>query len=132
MISLIACARAFVSSIKITGCVDEGKVCRFCGLGHNEEIINRELKRFRGAELLIPASQKEVLHVTRAFCEEHDFELEVIDISELSFLDKMKLVSRRIRAPASLYQGRKVKGTPTVEKLRALSRDKGLSPIPIS
>lgn len=112
--------KVFISSIKTTSCVDKSKICRFCGPGHNEEIINRELKRFLGTGLLLSTKQRELLDVTREFCQNNDFELEVIDMTDLAFFDKMKLVFKGIRAPAICYEGNRVEGAISKERLEVL------------
>jgi hypothetical protein len=114
--------RVFVSSFEVAGrSVDKGKICPYCGPGHNEEVIARELRRCSEANLLLPDVQRAVLDLTREFCNEHGLEMEVVDMAGLRFLDKVKLAFRGIRAPSILCAGNRISGMPSKEQLRVLS-----------
>ena len=64
--------------------------------------------------------QIKVLDVVNEFCEENGLEYEVVDITNLSFTGKMKLVFKGIKAPTISFKGKKIEGAPTKEDLNVL------------
>jgi len=64
--------------------------------------------------------QIEILNVVNKFCKENGLEYEVIDIANLSFISKMKLMFRGTKAPTISFKGGKIEGVPTKADLKAL------------
>jgi len=64
--------------------------------------------------------EAKVLDVVSEFCRENGVEYEVVDITNLRFLSKMKLVFKRIKAPAVSFKGKSIEGIPTKEDLEVL------------
>lgn len=61
-----------------------------------------------------------VFDVVSEFCKENGLEYEIVDITNLSFISKMQLVFKGIKAPTISFKGKKIKGIPTKEDLKAL------------
>jgi len=64
--------------------------------------------------------QIKVLDVVNEFCKENGLEYEIVDITNLSFISKMKLVFKGIKAPTISFKGKKIEGVPTNTDLKAL------------
>ena len=64
--------------------------------------------------------QIEAIDVVSKFCEENGFEYEVVDITNMSFANKMKFMFKGIKAPTISFRGKKIEGVPTKEDLKVL------------
>lgn len=64
--------------------------------------------------------QVKVVDVVSEFCRENGLEYEIVDVTSLSSIGKMKLVFKGIKAPTVSFGGRKIEGVPTREDLKAL------------
>ena len=64
--------------------------------------------------------QIKVLDVVSEFCEENGLEYEVVDVTNLSSISKMKLVFKGIKAPTISFKGKTIEGVPTKEDLKVL------------
>ena len=65
--------------------------------------------------------QMKAIDVVGEFCEENGLEYEVVDISTMSFVSKMKLMFKGIKAPTIIFRGEKIEGVPTKEDLKVLT-----------
>ena len=65
-------------------------------------------------------TERKVLDVVSKFCKENGLEYEIVDITNLSSISKMKLVFRGIKAPTIIFKGLKIEGVPTKEDLKVL------------
>lgn len=64
--------------------------------------------------------QMKAIDVVGEFCEENGLEYEVVDITNMSFVSKMKFMFKGIKAPTISFRGKKIEGVPTKEDLKAL------------
>lgn len=58
------------------------------------------------------------MDTTVEICEESNLEYEIVDIENLSFLSRMKLFFKGIRAPTVTFEGKMIRGTPTRDDLK--------------
>jgi hypothetical protein len=58
--------------------------------------------------------------MTSEFCKENNFEMEVVDIANLKFLEKIRLAFKGIKAPSIIFEDKVVNRKPTKEQLKAL------------
>lgn len=68
----------------------------------------------------LPDEQIKVLDVINEFCKENALEYEVVDVTNLSSMNKMKLVFKGIKTPTISFKGKKIEGVPTKEDLKVL------------
>ena len=64
--------------------------------------------------------QIKVLDVVNEFCEENGLKYEVVDITNLSPISKMKLIFKGIKASTVSFKGKKIEGATTKANLKAL------------
>ena len=64
--------------------------------------------------------QIKVFDTVDEFCKENGLEYEIVDIANLSFISKMKLMFKGIKAPTISFKGKKIEGVPTKADLKAL------------
>jgi hypothetical protein len=64
--------------------------------------------------------QRKTVNIVREFCQENELEYEILDITNLGFTSKMKLVFKGIKAPTITFKGKKIEGIPTKEDLKVL------------
>ena len=113
--------KVFVASLEISshfGNTDE--MCKYCTSSHRTEIVTQQLKHSIGSNSYLPNDQREIVNMTREFCKENNFEMEVVDIANLKFLEKMKLAFKGIKAPSIVFEDNVVNKKPTKEQLKAL------------
>lgn len=65
--------------------------------------------------------QVKAIDVVDKFCEENELEYEVVDITNVSFVNKMKFMFKGIKAPTISFEGRRIEGIPTKEDLKTLT-----------
>ncbi len=65
-------------------------------------------------------NQIKAVDLVDKFCEQKGLEYEVVDISHLSFIAKMKILFKRIKSPTIVFRGKRIEGVPTKEDLEAL------------
>lgn len=68
----------------------------------------------------LTGEQIKILDVVNEFCEKNGLEYEVVDIANLSFVRKTKLVFKGIKAPTIIFKKKRIEGVPTKEDLRVL------------
>jgi len=117
--------KVYVSSFKgisTLDYVDKESMGHPCVTSRQGENIFSEFKHLpRGSRNgYLTQNQIKVLDVVREFCEENGLEFEVVDIANLSFISKKKLIFTGIRAPTISFKGKRIEDVPTKEDLKAL------------
>lgn len=117
--------KVYVSSFKgisTLDYVDTKSMGHPCVTSRHGENIFSEFKHLpRGSwDGYLTENQIKVLDVVREFCEETGLEYEVVDITDLSSIGKMKLVFKGIKAPTIIFKGKRIEGIPTKEDLKVL------------
>lgn len=65
--------------------------------------------------------QIKVLEMVTDFCRKNGLDYEIVDIANLSLVDKMKLVFKGLKAPTISFKGKRIEGVPTKENLKVLT-----------
>lgn len=105
--------KIYVYSLEIdSNRVDKDKICPYCGPGHNNKVISQHLKHFHKSSSFLSEDQTKIVEITSEVCEKNNLEYEIVDITNLNFLGKMRLFFRGIRAPSIAFEGKKIEGIP--------------------
>jgi len=64
--------------------------------------------------------QRKTVSIVKEFCQENELEYEIVDITNLGSISKMKLVFKGVKAPTIIFKGKKIEGVPTKEDLKIL------------
>lgn len=65
-------------------------------------------------------NQIKALNVVSEFCEQNGLEFEIVDVTRLGPIDKMKLILKGIKAPTISFKDKRIEGVPSKEDLKAL------------
>lgn len=68
----------------------------------------------------LPEDQRKIVGIISEFCKENDLKYEIVDMTNLGFASKMRLVFKGIKAPTIIFKGKKIEGVPTKEDLNVL------------
>lgn len=117
--------KVYVSSfrgISTLDYVDKDSMGHPCVTSQHGENIFAGFKHLPQGSLdgYLTEDQVKAVEVVDEFCEEHGLEYEVVDLTTLSFVRKMKFIFRRTKAPTTSFKGKQIEGIPTIEGLKAL------------
>lgn len=115
----------YISSFKVSTLdyVDKDSMGHGCVTSRQGENIYAEFKHLpEGSwDRYLSENQEKVVDAVNEFCEENGLECEIVDIESLSFLSKMKLMFKGIKAPTIMFGGKTIQGVPTKEELKTLN-----------
>ena len=116
--------KVYVSSFEISTLdyVDKDSVGHPCVTSRHGENIFTGFKHLpKGArDGHLADDQIKTVDVVDKFCKENGLEYEVVDIRNTSFVSKMKLMFKGIKAPTISFKGKKIERIPTKEDLNTL------------
>ncbi len=86
---------------------------------HSDEVFSG-FKHFPGSDSeSLPTHQRGIVDMIIKLCEENNLEYEVVDVANLGFMGKVKLLFKRIAAPSIVFEDKKIV-EPTEEDVKAL------------
>ena len=116
--------KVYVSSLEISTLdyVDKESMGHPCVTSRQGENIFTGFKHLpKGSwDGYLTDDQMKAIDVVGEFCKENGLEYEVVDIAKVSFVSKMKLVFKGMKAPTISFEGKKIEGIPTKEDLKTL------------
>ena len=116
--------KVYVSSCEISTLdyVDKDSMGHPCVTSRNGENIFTGFKHLpeRSWDGYLADDQMKAVDVVDEFCKENGLEYEVVDITNVSFASKMRLMFKGIKAQTISFRGKKIEGVPTEEDLRVL------------
>jgi len=117
--------KVYVSSFKTSTLdyVDAGSMGHPCVTTRHAESMFTEYKHLPKGSWngYLTDDQVKAIGVVGKFCEENELEYEVVDLTNLDFISKMKLMFKGIKAPTISFEGRRMEGIPTKESLKTLT-----------
>ena len=120
--------RVYVSGFRILPLdyVDAGSMGHPCVTTRNAESMFTEYQHLPKGSLngYLTDDQIKAIDVVSEFCEDNGLECEVVDIAKMSFVSKMKLMFKGIKAPAATFKGEKIEGVPTKKDLEVLTANR--------
>ena len=116
--------KVYVSSFKTSTLdyVDAGSMGHPCVTTRHAESMFTEYKHLpKGSwDGYLTDDEMKAIDVVGEFCEENGLECEVVDMTSLAFISKMKLMFKGMKAPTISFEGKKIEGIPTKEDLKTL------------
>ena len=119
--------KVYVSSFEIStlNYVDKDSIGHPCVTSRHGDNIFTKFKHLpkRSWNGYLTDDQMKAVDIVCEFCKENRLEYEIVDITNASFVNKMKLVLRGVKAPTISFKGRKIEGIPTKENLKTLTSE---------
>jgi hypothetical protein len=121
-IKVYVCSFQGLSSLDF---VDKESMGHPCVTSRHGENIFAGLKHLPAGALdgHLTEDQLKVLDAVSEFCEENGLEYEIVDIAKLSFVSKLKLMFKGMKAPTLAFRGKRFDGIPSREALEALTSE---------
>jgi hypothetical protein len=117
--------KVYVSSFQISTLdyVDKDSMGHPCVTSRHGENIFAGFKHLpKGSwDGYLADDQMKAVDVVDEFCKENGLEYEVVDITNVSFVSKMKFMIKGIKTPTISYSGKRIEGVPTKEDLKVLT-----------
>jgi len=116
--------QVYVSSFEISTLdyVDKDSMGHPCVTARHGENIFIGLKHVPQGLIdgYLTEDQLETIDVVGQFCEINGLQCEIVNMTNLGWLRKMKLVLQGIKAPTTIFRGKRIEGPPAKEDLEAL------------
>jgi hypothetical protein len=116
--------QVYVSSFEISTLdyVDKASMGHPCVTARHGKNIFTGLKHLPKGLLdgYLTDDQLKTVDVVDQFCKTNGLQYEIVNMTNLGWLRKMKLVFKGIKAPTTIFRGRRIEGPPARKDLEAL------------
>ena len=109
-----------LDGVSVFDYVDKESIGHPCVTSRHAEDLFTEWKHFPGSNGVLPQEQKDFVDRTIGICKKNNIEYEIINMAKLSFMSKMKLALKGLKAPVIMYGKTKINGLPKEEDLKAM------------